>query len=332
MQKDTWRILERRNEIYGICAIWILFFHVHKYVSLPYIPLLSPFIKSGNAGVDIFLLLSGYCLCLSYSRNSNLTQFYLKRFSRVLVPYLVFAIPYFIWSNTIISSDGEFGLNISHFLKDLTGVSLWLEGDIVIWYVHAIIAFYLLFPILFKLISKALCSSLILLFLLIILIFICNHYFAFCRPFAIVSTRLPVFILGIIMACYRKEPQVNSLTISVSISIFILFVCIFPPFLIINKLNLSLPFLWISFMGIAIPTLYSFYGMIKKASQKTLCVLKKIGDLSFEVYIVHILLIQIANEYNMHNFLAYWEYPLIIIITYLLAWAGSFFSRKILSL
>ena len=88
--KENWKILQNRNEIYGFCALWIMVFHIEKQVGLPWhIPFFTPFIQMGNAGVDVFMLLSGYCLCLSFARNPDWKSFYKKRVVRVVLPYLI---------------------------------------------------------------------------------------------------------------------------------------------------------------------------------------------------------------------------------------------------
>lgn len=50
------------------------------------------FASIGNVGVDIFLLLSGIGLYYSYERSS--AGFFKRRLSRVLIPHLIFAVPY----------------------------------------------------------------------------------------------------------------------------------------------------------------------------------------------------------------------------------------------
>ena len=64
-------LLERRDEIYGVCALWIVLFHVFRRISMPYIPVVTNVIGLGNMGVDIFLFLSGVCLYLSSDRRTS---------------------------------------------------------------------------------------------------------------------------------------------------------------------------------------------------------------------------------------------------------------------
>ena len=61
-----------RALLYGFAAAWILLFHMH--FQLPNHPALIPlqwFKASGNAGVEMFLLLSGFGLYGSMSRDGS---------------------------------------------------------------------------------------------------------------------------------------------------------------------------------------------------------------------------------------------------------------------
>ena len=117
-------VLKYRNEIYGFLALWILFFHIEGNVGMPInIPLITPFLQKGNSAVDVFMFLSGFCLCLSLRREFDLKKFYTKRFKRVVISYLIISIPFFIWK-----SFEEFSSNrMAHFLYDLSGLSFWFN-------------------------------------------------------------------------------------------------------------------------------------------------------------------------------------------------------------
>lgn len=53
-----------------------MIFHINRAVGTYFnIPLLTPFIRMGNCGVDVFLFLSGYCLALSFMRDSRIVNF-----------------------------------------------------------------------------------------------------------------------------------------------------------------------------------------------------------------------------------------------------------------
>ena len=99
--KLTYEIVSKyRTLLMGIAIITILIFHFvedchsanHNYEGL--IRLYK--ICIGSSGVDIFLLLSGFGLYYSFKKNDNIKEFYTKRFTKILIPYLIVAILYLI--------------------------------------------------------------------------------------------------------------------------------------------------------------------------------------------------------------------------------------------
>ena len=145
------RVLNYRAEIFGFLIIWIVVFHIERVVGLPiYLPIITPFIQRGNCAVDIFMFLSGFCLCLSLNREYSLKKFYVKRFKRVVISYLLVAIPFFIWKSL-----EEFStIRIAHFFFDFSGLSFWFRGCQNTWFVHAILAFYIITPFFYYIIRK----------------------------------------------------------------------------------------------------------------------------------------------------------------------------------
>lgn len=102
LSQMTWEsVSQKRNLIFGFLTVMIVCYHFcEDTLRLKGFPLiLKPLGMYGNCGVDIFLLLSGMGLYYSFSKNSNILEFYKKRFVRVLVPYLMLALPYLIWKD-----------------------------------------------------------------------------------------------------------------------------------------------------------------------------------------------------------------------------------------
>ena len=131
-----------RQEIMGIACLWVVFHHnIFDWPSF-----LEPIRKLatyGNAGVDIFLFLSGISLYFAYSKKPQLGSFYKRRAIRLLIPYILLAVPYWIWK--------DIGLQKGPFLLDVTMLSFPLDGIITTWYVGAILLFYLAYPLIHKL-------------------------------------------------------------------------------------------------------------------------------------------------------------------------------------
>ena len=135
----SWKSLSKfRTELMGLACLWVMLHHTAFDWPLVLEPL-ERFSKYGNLGVDIFLLLSGVGLDYAWSGQPKLSDFYVRRFVRLLVPYLLFALPYWVWRDLY--------LHQGSFLLDLTQLSLPLRGVITTWYVPAMAAMYLLYPL-----------------------------------------------------------------------------------------------------------------------------------------------------------------------------------------
>lgn len=85
-----------RTELMGIAAIGIILCHANATgVMLPSI--IRKIFSFGTECVDLFLMLSGIGIYYSLSKKTSLKQWYLKRYLRIGVPYLLISVPYFIW-------------------------------------------------------------------------------------------------------------------------------------------------------------------------------------------------------------------------------------------
>jgi peptidoglycan/LPS O-acetylase OafA/YrhL len=131
----------------GVAIVWIILFHGYEIGVRfgPHFTIVDSVFSFGNSGVDIFLFLSGVGLYSSYSRNRNVGAFYRRRARRVLWPYFIISIGYWIYVDFYqIHSAAQFAL-------DITQISLWTENMQRIWYVGLIIPLYILFPAIFRL-------------------------------------------------------------------------------------------------------------------------------------------------------------------------------------
>jgi len=137
-------ISRHRGAIMGFAAIWILVFHewITVFDDHPTLFSVEYFIKAiGFCGVDIFLFLSGMGLCRSIKKGS-LPSFYLKRLKRVIVPFLIVA---------VLRAVTE-GWDLVLFIKRVSGYSFFAVNMYeLLWFVPAILVFYLLFPLYHKL-------------------------------------------------------------------------------------------------------------------------------------------------------------------------------------
>ena len=197
ISKNGFLLLSKyRTAIMGFAALWILFFHVWQ----PLIPVsTNMFINvfvffehfSGNfgySGVDIFFLLSGIGLTYAIKKES-IPAFYARRLRKILPPFVLLA---------VIKSFVE-EWSILDFFGNVSGYNFYaVHIYSYLWFIPAIITFYLFFPLYFKLFSKTknkllfTCSVILIWMLITFLVrdIMRIDFFAF-------TNRIPIFVVGI---------------------------------------------------------------------------------------------------------------------------------------
>ena len=125
-----------RTELMGFAIICVYLFHMSDLKDMNII------FRYGYMGVDIFILLSGIGLVYSWEKNSNIKNFYIKRFSRIFPAYFIVAVIYLVYKAIFETKEGIKG---SIYL--LTGLNFWKYGDRIFWYIPSIMALYIIFPL-----------------------------------------------------------------------------------------------------------------------------------------------------------------------------------------
>ena len=286
------------------------------------LPILTPFLKVGNCGVDIFLFLSGYCLTLSFNKNPDIKSFYKKRIVRLIIPFLIISIPYYIIKNLVRTplSNGEF--NILGFFKDITGESFFFEGLRTTWFVHAIFLMYIIFPILYKICNKniyyAICAWIVSYFVLALLYLTCTNYYSF----AIAACRLPVFTSGVLFSMYNICPQKNKRILTLSAVYLLVFIFIFP----IRK-HLPQNFLWLFFFTFVLPVIYIIGHICEKIKSKGVCYY--VGQYSLEIYLIHVMILNILKWGDYIQVLSFSLYLIVPVLSFCLSLLVSKLSKSI---
>lgn len=191
-------ISDNRSMMMGLAILWIMLFHQHWIQSV--CPLLSGVCSCGLWGVEVFLFLSG--MGISHSLDRNTTKLYFKnRFLRI--------IPIVVVVETLSFVIDRFGWDI---LPDSIVIFI---GGIHIWYVKAIIVYYLLAPIINKYIEK----NALLLFIGSVILYLSSLFvdFGILMPERIIA-RIPVFVMG--MAFAKCKIRINNTCLFFSFVIF----------------------------------------------------------------------------------------------------------------
>lgn len=182
----------------GLTIISIIIFHYtedcvnNSYNLKPIIINYKTYI--GSCGVDIFLFLSGLGLYYSFKKNPNIKLFFKKRFSKILIPYLIVAIPAWFIKDILL-------LNTSwiQYFKDILFISFFESGIKWFWYILMIMICYLIFPYIFTFIeghrnfTKMICA---LIGITLIAKLLQLYYPALFKNVNIALLRFPAFFLG----------------------------------------------------------------------------------------------------------------------------------------
>lgn len=294
----SWRdVMNCRNELFGISILWIIAFHIYcrtgivginadgfgKYLSI----LLSMILCRGNIGVDIFLFLSAIGLSKSIQNNNTVT-FYNHRFHRVGVPYLLLAIPLFIWMDVLLLKDG-----LLQLFLNITTINYWITGGHPSWYIAFIIIIYLLFPFLYRWDQKTSHVSTV----VIIIVSVVSEYIMSKTGFFLYNTseralsRVPVFMIGLLCGPFvlsgRRIPLWQVLMITFVGVWFFALISLSPPRSMVYTRYAFIP------IGVAIIVGYSFLRYMVGLN-RLWQLFAWIGAISLELYISHVFMIRAA--------------------------------------
>ena len=134
---DIKNISTYRSELMGWAIIWIMMLH---FTFTQFHPL-GFIAQYGFAGVDIFMLLSGFGIYFSLEKDGNIFNFYKKRFLRIFPTYYLLGIIYsiFLFQDTIIE-----------YVFRYTTIGFWIGGKYGEWYVPSIVILYIFAPLIKK--------------------------------------------------------------------------------------------------------------------------------------------------------------------------------------
>lgn len=303
-------------------------FHSFRRVSMPYIPIVTNVIGIGNLAVDIFFFFSGLCLSLSaryhhYAEN-GWREYLIRRFDRVLIPYLIIGIPYQIW-NTVFDSYGSLMRRIAVFCGNISSATFWLKGTQTTWYLFAIVFFYLLFPMLYCYLKK---SSLIIRASLIVGLIAMAIAFSYLPviKFSIDAwARLPIFTIGILYGIEEKERNITGIPVFASV----LTICILGGITSASELLPDFPLPHVYRLLLYIPMTLAVCTLSSRREIRS-TLLEWIGGLSLEIYLVHMTILHPIEYYGLREALGYWLYLVLPIISIGISWIVSQLEMHVL--
>lgn len=283
------KIIKYRSLWMGLAILWIILFH-SKFDLL----IINDLRRIGYGGVDIFFFASGIGCYHSLIKNSNNFHFMKRRVLRILPTYYVFL---FIW---LIYQVIFTNITLREILGNIFCIGWLLELDNQFnWYINGIWLLYFLSPFFVAFVKQRKSSKdhlcLFIILLAINIPFINTHWL-------ILSSRLPIFFLGILFAsqCSQKGYLTIKYFIAADISMvfggIILFTCIkqYSDYLWSHGLW------WFPFILIT-PGICLTLSLIAEYSKNKLArtivhILSYIGGITFELYLTHIFIFNTIDQ------------------------------------
>ncbi|TWP31004.1 acyltransferase [Apibacter muscae] len=236
-----------RTQLMGVAILWVMFFHSH--LPTEFSGILDFFKKMGYGGVDIFILVSGFGVYYSISKDGSTKNFYFRRAIRILPYYLPIVLIV-----TIIANIAGFWKPIA-FFYNLTTLGFWLNVglmNIYDWFIPALISIYLFTPLFYKFfkINKTI-STLVVILGAYIFSYLSVGTFDYLYNF---TFRIPLYVMGFWLADYLKNHKdyklsKNMISLITVIFIFgILLLCYLYYFTSVFSIygNYLLPFIFIT--------------------------------------------------------------------------------------
>ena len=281
-----------RTIIMGFATIMIIIFHftddkrIYKYGFEGLAFLFNRLVSSG--GVDVFLMVSGLGLYYSWKKNNNYKEFLTKRLKRIIITYLIIAIPSIIFKNLYFLDKTWIDI-----IKDLSFVTLITEGNTWYWYIFFISICYVIFPYFFDIIESKKDNLEIEQYLMNIFTFttvvalLLTHY---ANPLFgninIMVLRLPMFIFGIYIGklSYNKEKISNKWIFFLIIAMALVPLRIYDRIMlnryIVSMINISMVFILIQILELLEKKKINI-NFIKK-------IFEFFGKYSLELYLTHV--------------------------------------------
>ncbi len=322
-------LLERRNTIYGACALWILFFHLFRYTQLPQLPVLSNFLRLGNLGVDCFLFLSGVSLCKSAKKNNYVGKkwlvFFRKRAARILLPYLIVLIPHYCWA-AVFEHSGSVLRRAALFFCDLSFVTFWVKGLQTVWYVFGIALCYLLFPLIYNYVRTKNLTGKILLVIAAVGFACAAAFLPYFQNLEIVWARLPIFIIGVCYGLRDDADRKTPLPIFILAGLVLLILgWVVSADLLPSQKPIHLCIRWLFYVPMTLALL-----LLVSKGEKKIRVLEWTGSLSLEIYLVHITMLHVLSYFGLVDRLGFWLYLLLPLYAIPVAWLVRLITELIL--
>lgn len=290
------KFLPYRNVWMGIAILWVMIYHS----DLVFADSVLDFIKrSGYGGVDIFFFASGIGCYFSYLKDHNAMTFIKRRFVKIMPTYYAFLIPWMTYK--VLVDDMPY--------QSVIGNILCVEGfrDMTYsfnWYMTALWAFYLLIPFFATIVEKKINSGYSVVIMTILAVIASSFSWDYYE-WVIIFTRIPVLMLGLYFAKQIKNKELKFdkfftallLILNFGGVVMLVFCNKYFPEKLWDKGLYWYPFILIV-PGLCMIISYVFSKIETiKYLKPIVMVIEKLGSITFEVYLVHIVLFRLIHKW-----------------------------------
>lgn len=308
----------------GIAIIMVLIFHCGLY---PTNRILADIRAVVYTAVDVMVFASGIGCACSLLRKPDATAFYLRRILRIYpiyIPFMIIWIPYqMIYHN----------MTVNTAIGNLIGIQGIIgNGGEFNWYISFMLITYIIAPIIMPLISKV--DSNFKLVIVIVVMELLTLPFWNVNHLIIGAVRIPIFILGMF---FGKKVSEDEKIAPKSIGVFfILFVAgavfLMVAVFIINKSLWAHGWYWYPTIFM-LPFACLVLSYIAKFCEKTRAlkwiyiIMCKLGKHSFEIYLVHIFMLQILKDVDEKGIVKY--NSISVLLTYIMTLLPAYALNRV---
>lgn len=141
-----------RSAIMGVAAVLIVFFHAEWKAAPGILGLLA---REGQAGVDLFVFLTGFGLAHSLAKRPAPAAYWSRRLRRLLPAYYVWLTVMTLIALGLMALRLRQGDFLHWLLLHLFPVGIWLNHQPQVWYVSAALGYCALAPMICALLTRA---------------------------------------------------------------------------------------------------------------------------------------------------------------------------------
>lgn len=303
-----------RTELMGFGALLVVLCHWSYMLKLGNLPVTRIIEQLGRGGatVYLFMFLSGIGLYYSCDKTKRTVWgFYQRRFSRVLIPYLVIMGVWYAIEAVLLRE------SVLDFLYHWSTLSYWIEHKGA-WFVCALIPIYLLYPYWHRFSEKGnqirrhLCGLLV---YFVFLLFLYNALPGVFNSQANVWMSVVFFELGASAGKSIRYEQSDCLwLISISIVIFLLQrIHVLEKWIPINQISYGFQgiCLGLAYIGcILVGKKMKFNKLVNGVS----CAFSVMGENSLEIYLMNVALMDLVRVFIQNEVVisAWWYLPIAV--------------------